>query len=154
VEPAGGGRIIGEACHFIDLLRFLTGYPITGSVARRTGGENAGSGDPSVCITLSFADGSLGTIHYLTGGHASFPKERVEVFCGGGVLQLDNFRRLRAYGWPRTGSKRLWRQDKGQFACAAATVRAIKAGGESPIPLDEILEVSRATIAMSEAARN
>jgi len=53
VEPAGGGRIIGEACHFIDLLRFLTGYPITGSVARRTGGENAGSSDPSVCITLS-----------------------------------------------------------------------------------------------------
>jgi predicted dehydrogenase/threonine dehydrogenase-like Zn-dependent dehydrogenase len=154
VEPAGGGRIIGEACHFIDLLRFLTGYPITGSAARRTGGENAGSGDPSVCITLSFADGSLGTIHYLTGGHASFPKERVEVFCGGGVLQLDNFRRLRAYGWPRTGSKRLWRQDKGQYACAAATVRAIKAGGESPIPLDEILEVSRTTIAVSEAARH
>jgi predicted dehydrogenase/threonine dehydrogenase-like Zn-dependent dehydrogenase len=154
VEPAGGGRIIGEACHFIDLLRFLTGYPITGSVAHRTGGENAESGDPSVCITLNFADGSLGTIHYLTSGHASFPKERVEVFCGGGVLQLDNFRRLRAYGWPRAGSKRLWQQDKGQYACAAATVRAIKTGGESPIPLDEILEVSRTTIAVSEAARH
>ena len=154
VESAGGGRIIGEACHFIDLLRFLAGCPITGSVARRTGSEGAKSSDPSVCITLSFADGSLGTIHYATGGHASFPKERVEVFAGGRVLQLDNFRRLRAFGWPGFKSQRLWRQDKGQFACAAAFVAAIKAGDASPIPLDEILEVSRTTIAVSEAARH
>jgi predicted dehydrogenase len=152
VEPAGGGRVIGEACHFIDLLRFLAGCPITGSVARRTDSESAKSADPSLCITLSFADGSLGTIHYLTGGHASFPKERVEAFAGGRVLQLDNFRRLRAYGWPRFKSQRLWRQDKGQNACAAAFVRAVKAGDVSPIPLEEILEVSRATIAVSEAA--
>jgi predicted dehydrogenase len=153
VDSAGGGRIIGEACHFVDLLRFLAGSPITGSVARRTGGS-ARTEDPSVCITLSFADGSVGTIHYLTGGHASFPKERVEVFAGGRVLQLDNFRRLRGYGWPRFESKRQWRQNKGQYACAAAMVRAIKAGDASPIPLEEILEVSRATIDASEAARH
>jgi len=154
VESAGGGRIIGEACHFIDLLRFLTGCSIVGSVARRTDSESAGSADPSVCITLSFADGSLGTIHYLTGGHASFPKERVEAFAAGGVLQLDNFRRLLAYGWPNFKSQRLWRQDKGQYACAAATLAAIKAGNVSPIPLEEILEVSRAAVAASEAARH
>jgi predicted dehydrogenase/threonine dehydrogenase-like Zn-dependent dehydrogenase len=152
VEPAGGGRIIGEACHFIDLLRYLAGSPITGSVARRTDGGDGTSADPSVCITLAFADGSLGTIHYLTGGHASFPKERVEAFAGGRVLQLDNFRRLRAFGWPRFKSQRLWRQDKGQNACAAAFVGAVKAGDVSPIPLGEILEVSRVTIAASEAA--
>jgi hypothetical protein len=103
---------------------------------------------------LSFADGSLGTIHYLTGGHASFPKERVEAFAGGRVLQLDNFRRLRAYGWPAFKSQRLWRQDKGQYACTAAILTAIKAGGVSPIPLEEILEVSRAAVAASEAARH
>jgi predicted dehydrogenase len=154
VESAGGGRIIGEACHFIDLLRFLAGCPIIGSVARRTDSESTGSADPSVCITLSFADGSLGTIHYLTGGHASFPKERVEAFAGGRVLQLDNFRRLRAYGWPAFKSQRLWRQDKGQYACTAAILTAIKAGGVSPIPLEEILEVSRAAVAASEAARH
>jgi predicted dehydrogenase len=154
VESAGGGRVIGEACHFIDLLRFLAGCPITGSVARRTDTESARSADPSVCITLSFADGSLGTIHYLTGGHASFSKERVEAFSGGRVLQLDNFRRLRAYGWPRFKSQRLWRQNKGQNACAAAFVSAIKSGEASPIPLEEILEVSRATIAVSEATRH
>jgi predicted dehydrogenase/threonine dehydrogenase-like Zn-dependent dehydrogenase len=154
VEPSGGGRVIGEACHFIDLLRFLAGAAIVGSVARRTDGENAASTDPSVCITLSFADGSLGTIHYLTGGHASFPKERVEAFVGGRVLQLDNFRRLLAYGWPNFNSQRLWRQDKGQYACAAATVTAIRAADLSPIPPDEILEVSRAAVAASEAARH
>ncbi|HWS68380.1 MAG TPA: bi-domain-containing oxidoreductase [Steroidobacteraceae bacterium] len=150
----GGGRIIGEACHFIDLLRFLAGGAVTGATARRTRGEGAGSADPSVCITLTFADGSLGTINYLTGGHASFPKERVEVFAGGRVLLLDNFRRLRAYGWPGFKSQRLWRQDKGQRACAAAFVRACMTGDVSPIPLDEILEVSRTTIEVSKAARH
>ncbi len=151
---AGGGRIVGEACHFIDFLRFLAGCPITGSVARQTGGDSAGAADPSVCITLDFADGSLGTIHYLTGGDAAFPKERVEVFGGGRVLQLDNFRRLRAFGWPGIGTQRLWRQDKGQNHCVAEFVRTIQSGDLSPIPLEEILEVSRAAIAVSEAARN
>ena len=154
VGAEGGGRIIGEACHFVDLLRFFAGCPITGSVARRTGGDDAGSADPSLCITLSFADGSLGTIHYLTSGHASYPKERVEAFAGGRVIQLDNFRRLRAFGWPHFRSQRLWRQDKGQTACAAAFVTAIKAGDVPPIPLEEIFEVSRVTIAVSEAARH
>jgi len=154
VESAGGGRVVGEACHFIDLLRFLAGCAIVGSVARRTDGGNTRSADPSVCITLSFADGSLGTIHYLTGGHASFPKERVEAFVGGRVLQLDNFRRLLAYGWPDFKSQRLWRQDKGQYACAAATVTAIRTGEASPIPLEEVLEVSRAAVAASEAVRH
>ena len=154
IESAGGGRIIGEACHFIDLLRFLAGCPITGSAARRTGGDGAKSADPSVCITLNFADGSLGTIHYLTSGHASFPKERIEAFAGGRVLQLDNFRRLRAFGWPGFRSQRLWRQDKGQSACVAAVVETISTGNAPPIPLEEILEVSRAAIAVSEAARH
>lgn len=153
VGAAGGGRIIGEACHFIDLLRYFAGYPIVNSVTRRTGGDKRPA-DPSVCVTLTFADGSLGTIHYLTDGHASYPKERVEAFAGGRVLQLDNFRRLRAYGWPGFRSQRLWRQDKGQNACASAFVGAIKTGAAPPIPLDEILEVSRATVAVSEAARH
>jgi predicted dehydrogenase len=154
IASAGGGRIIGEACHFIDLLRYLAGCPITASAARRSGGASVGEADPSVSITLSFSDGSMGVIHYLTAGHASFPKERVEVFVGGRVLQLDNFRRLRAFGWPRFKSQRLWTQDKGQNACVCAFVGAIKAGHASPIPLDEIFEVSRTAIAVSEAARH
>ena len=105
----------------------------------------------SVSIQLGFADGSLGTVHYLANGSKAFPKERLEVFAAGRVLQLDNFRRLTGFGWPGFKKLNLWRQDKGQQACAAAFVQALRAraaGADAPppIPLDEILEVSRVTI--------
>ncbi len=148
---AGGGRIVGEACHFIDLLRHLAGAPITShNVAAIRGGT--GPAD-RVTITLGFADGSIGTVHYLSNGHRAFPKERLEVFAAGRVLQLDNFRRLKAYGWPGFSSMNLWRQDKGQDACAKAFMDAVRAGGPSPIPPDELLEVARVTIAVARAAQ-
>ncbi|HUR21433.1 MAG TPA: Gfo/Idh/MocA family oxidoreductase, partial [Vicinamibacterales bacterium] len=142
-DPAvGGGRILGEACHFIDLLRFLTGSPITSSSAvAMTGGAR-----DTVTMQLSFADGSIGTIHYLANGSKAFPKERLEVFAQGRVLQLDNFRALRGFGWPGFSSQRLWRQDKGQRACAAAFVEAIRDPGKRPVPFEEVLEVSRVAI--------
>ncbi len=147
-DPAvGGGRIIGEACHFIDLLRFLAGAPIVRAEALAL---DAATRD-SVSISLGFADGSLGTILYLANGSKAFPKERLEVFAAGRVLQLDNFRKLTGFGWPGFKKLNLWRQDKGQQACAAAFVQALRArvAGEAvapPIPLEEILEVSRVTI--------
>ncbi len=138
----GGGRIVGEACHFIDLLRFLAGCSITEcrpSAMRGATGE-------TVVLQLVFADGSIGMVHYLANGSKSFPKERLEVFCTGRVLQLDNFRRLRGFGWPGFSGMNLWRQDKGQRACAAAFVRAVQTGGPAPIPFDELIEVSRTSI--------
>jgi predicted dehydrogenase/threonine dehydrogenase-like Zn-dependent dehydrogenase len=148
----GGGRIIGECCHFVDLLRFFAGHAIVDARAQALA---VGSGAPrdTVAITLSFADGSWGTIHYLATGHASFPKERIEVFCAGRILQLDNFRRLRAYGWPGFKSMRLLRQDKGQRACVRAFIDAVRNGASAPIPLEELLEVARVTIALGEAVR-
>ncbi|MBT8421099.1 MAG: dehydrogenase, partial [Gammaproteobacteria bacterium] len=144
-DPAtGGGRIIGEACHFIDLLRFLVGTPIS-SWQRLS--MDAATND-TVSLQLGFADGSIGTIHYFANGNKAFPKERLEVFAGGRVLQLDNFRRLSGYGWPGFRRMNLWRQDKGQKACAAAFVQAVKHGGPSPIPEEEIFEVSRVSIAL------
>ena len=139
---AGGGRIVGEACHFIDLLRHLAGAPITGWTRATLGLATR----DSAMLQLSFADGSIGSIQYLANGSRAFPKERLEVFAGGGILQLDNFRMLRGYGWSGFGKQRLWRQDKGQAACAAAFVRAVAAGGPAPIPLEQLLEVSRVTI--------
>ena len=147
-DPAvGGGRIIGEACHFIDLLRFLAGAPIARGLAEAM---DAPTRD-SVSISLRFADGSLGTILYLANGSKAFPKERLEVFAAGRVLQLDNFRKLTGFGWPSFKKLNLWRQDKGQQACSAAFVQALRAraAGQAappPIPLEEILEVSRVTI--------
>jgi predicted dehydrogenase/threonine dehydrogenase-like Zn-dependent dehydrogenase len=149
----GGGRIIGECCHFVDLLRFLVGHPIVDARVQTLAPASAANPADTASITLSFADGSWGTINYLANGHASFPKERIEVFCGGRILQLDNFRRLRAYGWPGFRSMRLWRQDKGQRACVGAFVDAVRSGAGAPIPLQEILEVARISVALGEAAR-
>lgn len=150
----GGGRILGEACHFIDLLRFLAGAPISGHQSAGVGsspGIRVASDRAS--ITLRFANGSIGTILYLSNGHKSFPKERLEVFAGGRILQLDNFRRLNAFGWPGFSGARLWRQDKGHNACAATFMRALQQGGPAPIPFDELLEVGRVTVAVAEALR-
>jgi predicted dehydrogenase/threonine dehydrogenase-like Zn-dependent dehydrogenase len=141
----GGGRIIGEACHFIDLLRHLAGSAITAHHLQPMACE---AGD-SATITLGFADGSTGTIHYFGNGNKSVAKERLEVFSGGKILQLDNFRALTGHGWRQFGRMRLWRQDKGQRACAAAFIEAIRSGGQSPIAYDEIIEVSRATLAIA-----
>jgi len=141
-ESVGGGRILGEACHFIDLMRFLTGSAIAGSsVVTMPGGAR-----DTATIQLTFADGSIGTIHYLANGSTSFPKERLEVFAEGRVLQLDNFRVLRGFGWPGFRSHRLWRQDKGQRACAAAFIDAVRDADKRPVAFAEVLEVSRVAI--------
>jgi predicted dehydrogenase len=100
----------------------------------------------TVTITITYEDGSIGTVHYFASGHKSFPKERLEVFAGGRILVLDNFRKLNGFGWPGFKSMRLWQQNKGAIEMAAAFVAAIRAGASSPIPFDELLEVSRTTL--------
>jgi predicted dehydrogenase/threonine dehydrogenase-like Zn-dependent dehydrogenase len=142
----GGGRIIGEGCHFIDLLRFLAGSPIVSFDASALGMGAGLIREDKATITLRFADGSTGTVFYLANGNKAFPKERLEVFCGGRILQLDNYRKLRGFGWPGFSTMNLWRQDKGQRAMAAAFVAAIASGGASPIPFVELVEVAKATI--------
>ena len=147
----GGGRIVGEGCHFIDLLRFLAGAPIRSVHAMSLGKTGGAARARDVAtFTMSFADGSLGTVHYLANGHKSFPKERLEIFCGGRILQLDNFRRLKGFGWPGFTSMNLWRQDKGNRACVAAFVDAIRNGGPSPIPFEELVEVTRASLDVAD----
>jgi predicted dehydrogenase len=148
----GGGRILGEACHFIDLARFLIGEPIVNvnAVNMRTAGKTQDTAQ----ISLEFADGSIASIQYYANGHRSFPKERIEVFASGGVLQLDNFRNLRSFGWPGLQRLRTWKQDKGHKACLKAFVDATKSGGPSPIPADELFEVSRVTIQLAERLRS
>ena len=153
-SAVGGGRIIGEACHFIDLMRFLAGSEIVSVQARGMGACDAVAvTEDKASITLGFADGSFGTILYLANGAASFPKERVEVFAAGRVLQLDNFRKLKGFGWPGFKKMNLWKQDKGQSACAAAFLSAIEHGRVTPIPADEIFEVTKVTIQAAEMLR-
>ena len=145
----GGGRIVGEACHFIDLLRFLAGAPI---VQYRAAYLQQNGPRDNATLTLAFLDGSIGSIHYLANGHKSLPKERLEVFSGGRVLRLDNFRKLKGCGWPGFRKMNLWRQDKGQGACTAAFLQAVREGKPSPIPFEELIEVSRVTIELASEA--
>ncbi|MCX8500524.1 MAG: bi-domain-containing oxidoreductase [Alphaproteobacteria bacterium] len=151
----GGGRIIGEACHFIDLMRFFIGHSITSVYAQgsKISTANVDSHD-TVSITLQFKDGSHGVIHYFANGHRSFPKERVEVFISGQIFVIDNFRKLKAYGNRifRTYSK--FRQDKGQTPCVQKFIESLENGSVSPIPFDEICEVTRVTIEADRQIRN
>lgn len=150
----GGGRIIGEGCHFIDLLRHLAGAPITSHYAVAIGQYPAVAiRDDKAMITLTFADGSTGIINYLANGHKSVPKERLEIFADGRVLQLDNFLTLKGHGWCSFSRMRKMKQDKGQTACSAAFMESVKEGQPAPIPSDEIFEVSRVTIEIAEALR-
>lgn len=155
-DPAvGGGRIIGEACHFIDLMRFLAGSKVVSIQARRMGENNAVQIlEDKASITLGFEDGSFGTIFYLANGAATFPKERIEVFTAGRVLQLDNFRKLEGFGWSNFKKMSLWKQDKGQEACAKAFINSIREGKASPIPAEEIFEVAEVTIKVAEILRD
>jgi predicted dehydrogenase len=105
-------------------------------------------------ITLSFEDGSFGTIHYLANGGSTFPKERIEVFCDDAVLQMDNYRVLTGYGWPRFKTMKLFRQDKGQKACVKAFTDSIINGKESPILYEELMESSRVSIEVANSLRN
>jgi predicted dehydrogenase/threonine dehydrogenase-like Zn-dependent dehydrogenase len=145
-RETGGGRIVGEGCHFIDLLRFLAGSHIT-SCTRST---MSSTSSDTVTVHLEFADGSIGSVHYFSNGTKSFPKERVEVFAAGRVLQLSNFRKLRGFGWPGFSKMNLWNQDKGQKACAKAFVNAITHGMQSPIPIAEIMEIAKTSIEAAE----
>lgn len=151
---AGGGRLVGEACHFVDLLRYLADSPITNFQIMAMGRSPSLSVvDDKAIISLQFKDGSIGSIHYLANGGKRFPKERLEVFAADAVLQLDNYRVLRGYGWPGFSKKSLWVQDKGQDACVYAFLDAIRTGTTAPIPLEQIWEVSRISIEIADAAR-
>jgi predicted dehydrogenase len=147
----GGGRIIGEVCHFVDFLTFLTGaLPVR--VAARTAGGTGATASESVVITIEFADGSVGGITYATGGDRAYPKERVEVFGGGAAAVLDDFRRLELTRHGRRRVRRAWlRQDKGHRGEWEAFVAAVLDGAPAPIPLPELVAGSLATFAVVEA---
>jgi predicted dehydrogenase len=149
----GGGRIIGEACHFVDFLAFLVGAPPISVTAQPLpdGGRYC---EDNAIMTFSFPDGSSGTVAYLANGDKAFPKERVEVFAGGRVAVLDDYRSLELVqdGRRETVRSRL-RQDKGHRAEWEAFVSAILSGGPPPIPYPHLFGVTRATFAALDALR-
>jgi predicted dehydrogenase/threonine dehydrogenase-like Zn-dependent dehydrogenase len=150
----GGGRMVGEACHFVDFITFLVGAtPI--AVNALSLPDNNRYREDNVVMTFNYPDGSLGTVIYLANGDKAFPKERVEVFTGGKVAVLDDFRTLEmvAQGKRRVIHARL-RQDKGHRAEWEAFAQAAMAGGPPPIPYEQIFGVTEATFATLVSLRN
>ena len=148
----GGGRILGEVCHFIDLMAFMAG---TALVEVRTDAvTNLGRySNDNVVVSLRFSNGSHGTITYMANGDRAYSKERLEVFGGGCVAVLDDFRSLELvrHGQSRTTRSR-FRQNKGHGAELQAFVNTIR-GGEPPMPFSEILTTSLATFAAADSLR-
>jgi len=149
----GGGRIIGEGCHFIDLLSHLTRSPVVQVSAQMVGGSNPVRED-KMSILLKFADGSVGTVHYFANGAKNFPKETLEIFGDGRVIRMENFRLTRGYGFKGFSSFRTWRQDKGHRAEIAAFVNVVASDGPPLIPFDQIINATKASFAAVESARS
>jgi predicted dehydrogenase/threonine dehydrogenase-like Zn-dependent dehydrogenase len=150
-EKAGGGRIIGEACHFIDFITFLAGAaPV--SVAAHALPDAGKYREDNASMTFSFADGSIGVVDYLANGDRSFPKERVELFCGGMIAVLDDYLSLETVV---DGGRKRWRtaQDKGWRDEMAAFARAVRGEAGPPIPYEQLIGVTRAAFAAVESIR-
>jgi predicted dehydrogenase len=147
----GGGRIVGEACHFVDFITFLAGEAPK-SVTAHALPDMGKYSDDNVSMTFTFPDGSIGIVDYLANGDKSFSKERIEVFCGGKIAVLDDFVSLQ---FTEDGKMKEIKgaQNKGWGEEMAAFVEAIKSGDEPPIPYEELIGVTKSTFAVVESLR-
>jgi len=148
----GGGRIIGEACHFVDFITFLIGVaPV--SVTAHALPDNGRYREDNVSMTFTFPDGSIGVVDYLANGDKSFPKERVEVFCEGMIAVLDDFKVLQTVKDGKKKEERLSAQDKGWVDEWKAFAKSIREGGAPPIPYEQLIGVTKSTFVAMESIR-
>ena len=148
----GGGRIIGEACHFIDLCSFLTDSKVT-SVCVNALGNSPKENTDNMSILLKYANGSNGVINYFSNGAKSYPKEKVEVFYQGKVLILDNWRLLEGFGFPNFHRMKK-RMDKGHKSEFQLLNQRVRNGGESLIPFESIINTTKASFACIESLKS
>ena len=143
----GGGRIVGEACHFLDLISYLS----DGNIESWSSVKMKASTNDTLSISLKFDNGSIGCINYFSNGSMALPKERLEVFTGNKTLILDNFKKLKGFGWKNFKKLNLWNQDKGQDKCFQEFISSIKYNSPSPISFEDIFEVTKLSIEISES---
>jgi polar amino acid transport system substrate-binding protein len=148
-QDEGGGRIVGEVCHFVDYLQFLTGADPVEVFAY----QNA-SGIDTLSIVVKLSDGSIGNINYFATGDRSFPKERVEVYGGGRVAVLDDFRQFETWRDGKRNVVKRMAQDKGFDRELAAFVEAVQGGGEMPIAWRSLALTTLATLRIEESLRS
>lgn len=153
-EAEGGGRIIGEVCHFIDLMHFLSGSLATRVYAEAIANRNAEVNEKdSVFITLRLADGSNGSIAYLAEGDGAMPKERIEIFGGGKSFVIDDFQHAIAYEQGREKKTKLREKDKGQKDEVRSVCSVVREGKLAPIALEDLATTTRATFRILESLR-
>jgi predicted dehydrogenase/threonine dehydrogenase-like Zn-dependent dehydrogenase len=146
----GGGRIIGEVCHFIDYLTWLNGsLPVSVFAKALPDVEN---NNDTLNIQLTFANGSLGVVSYYSNGPKSLPKEFIEVFQIGKAGILNNFKELQVFDKKKM-KKKLFNQDKGQTAMMTEFVNSLLKGGDSPISFEEISAVTKASFAVIDSLK-
>lgn len=148
----GGGRIIGEACHFIDLLSYIAGSPIA-SVSAVQMGKGVAVQEDKMSIVLSFEDGSVGTVNYFGNGAKNYPKEIMEIYSDGRILRLDNFRKLTGFGFKGFRRFKTRSMDKGHQAQFKAFVDNVGKGGDPLMHFDEMVNVMLASFAAVTSAR-
>ncbi len=150
----GGGRIVGEVCHFIDLMQFFTGAAPKSVYAESVAGDigNAISED-SIFVTLQFDDGSNGVIAYLAEGDSSLAKEHIEIFCEGKTFVIEDFRSARLYADGREKKETLRQQDKGQAEETRVACAVVTEGKPAPITLQELGATTRATFRIRDSLR-
>jgi predicted dehydrogenase/threonine dehydrogenase-like Zn-dependent dehydrogenase len=150
----GGGRILGEVCHFVDALQAVCGArPKTVQASGVAPGRLDLAGDDTVTIVIGFDDGSTGTIHYFANGDASFPKERLEVFGGERIAVLDNFRALELVAHGKTRRQKAFNIRKGFAEEAAAFLEGCRTG-KAPIPLETLIDTTVVTLLAAEDLRD
>jgi polar amino acid transport system substrate-binding protein len=149
----GGGRIIGEVCHFIDLMQFLTGAPPKSVFAESASGSGNIVSEDSVLIILQFEDGSNGVIAYLAEGDSSLRKEHIEIFGEGKTFVLDDFRSAKLYAEGREKNETLRQQDKGQAEETRVACAVVADGKPNPITLQELETTTRATFRIRDSLR-
>lgn len=147
----GGGRIIGEACHFVDLITYFTGSKVK-SVHMNAMGANPSENTDNAVITLKYENGSQGVINYFANGSKSYSKERIEVYWNNKTIVIDNFREMKGYGI-KGFSKMKSKQDKGHYNQFKEFLEFLKDGGNPPIPFVEIINTTQTTLSALESLK-
>ena len=149
----GGGRIIGEVCHFVELIQYLSGSVTTRIYAESLATEGYLPSD-NVVLSLKMANGGVGSITYVAGGDKRYPRERIEVFGGGSVGVINNFKSATFTNRGRTQTHGRWAKvDRGVRAEMVVLLKAVRAGGEPPVPFEHYVYTTLATFAAEESLK-
>lgn len=149
----GGGRIIGEGCHFIDLLSYLAGSTVKTVSSLMVAGDETIRED-KMSVNMGFSDGSIGTVHYFANGSKSYPKEILEIFSNSRIIRLENFRITKGYGFKHFRTFRTWQQDKGHRSEIAAFIEHVTNGGGPLISIEQLVNVTKTSFAAVESAKS